>query len=369
MSEFNRILGLIEKNRHIKMSGGLTSIPPPFPRLSEYYGGFTRGTITCLTSNSGTGKTKLAKYLSVLNIYKQTFNTNIKPKVFYFALEESATDFWLSFISYFLYEKYKLTISVVQLKSVGKFTVSNELMAKIKEAEAFIYRLQEFVEVIDYVRNPTGMAKMIKAYFENPEIGEYTYKEVDGKKLITGYKYKSNDLWVFFVLDHISLLSNETSPDTKQRLTAYQTFDLMIKDYVLDLFSKRFNMVNVIVHQQTPASEKQTYTNKGGLIEEKLEPSLEELHINKGVQQDYRIVIGLFNPSRYDIATHNGYDVSILGSTYRSLKFLKDRDFGLENASVGLYFNGANGEFIELPPPQEMLSGNHYEKFRALAKH
>ena len=66
MSEFNRILGLIEKNRHIKMSGGLTSIPPPFPRLSEYYGGFTRGTITCLTSNSGTGKTKLAKYFEYL---------------------------------------------------------------------------------------------------------------------------------------------------------------------------------------------------------------------------------------------------------------------------------------------------------------
>jgi hypothetical protein len=140
----------------------------------------------------------------------------------------------------------------------------------------------------------------------------------------------------------------------------------MIKDYVLEIFSKRFNMVNVIVHQQTPTSEKQTFTSKGGLIEEKLEPSLEELHLNKGVQQDYRTVIGLFNPSRYDIPTHNGYDISLLGQTYRSLKFLKDRDFGLENSSIGLYFNGANGEFMELPTPQEMLTGNHYERFRAL---
>ena len=47
----------------------------------------------------------MCKYLTILNIYKQTFNQNIKSKVFYFALEESATDFWLSFISYYLYEK------------------------------------------------------------------------------------------------------------------------------------------------------------------------------------------------------------------------------------------------------------------------
>jgi energy-coupling factor transporter ATP-binding protein EcfA2 len=367
VSKFQHIVNQIERNRRIKAEGGLTSIPPPFIRLSDTYGGFTKGSITCLTSNSGTGKTKLCKYLTVLNTYKQTFGTQIKPKVFYFALEESETDFWLSFISYFLYEKYKLTVSVVQLKSVGNFTISGDLMIKIREAEAFIQRLQEFVEVIDYVRNPTGCAKVIKTYFDNPEIGEYTYKETeDGRKIVTGYKYKNEDHWVFFVLDHISLLSNETSPDTKTRLTSYQTFDFMIKDYVLEVFSKRFNMVNVIVHQQTPTSEKQTYTSKGGLIEEKLEPSLEELHLNKGVQQDYRTVIGLFNPSRYDIPTHNGYDISLLGSSYRSLKFLKDRDFGLENSSVGLYFNGANGEFQELPTPQEMLTSNHYEKYRNL---
>lgn len=367
MDKFQHIVNQIERSRRIKAEGGLTSIPPPFSRLAETYGGFTKGAITCLTSNSGTGKTKLCKYLTVLNVYKQTFNTAIKPKVFYFALEESETDFWLSFISYFLYEKYKLTVSVVQLKSVGNFSISNELMGKIREAENFIKRLQEIVEVVDYIRNPTGIMRHIRAYFDNPEIGEYIYKDTeDGRKVATGYKYKDNDRWVFFVLDHISLLSNEISGDTKSRLTSYQTFDLMVKDYVLEVFSKKLNMVNVIVHQQTPTSEKQTYTSKGGLIEEKLEPSLEELHLNKGVQQDYRTVIGLFNPSRYDIPTHNGYDISLLGSNYRSLKFLKDRDFGLENASVGLYFNGANGEFQELPAPRDMLTGNHYEKYRKI---
>lgn len=365
---FESILNEINKNRLIKESGGLTSVPPPFPRLAQYYGGFTRGSITCITSASGTGKTKLTKYLTILNVYKQTFNTNIKPKIFYFALEESATDFWLSFISFFLYEKYKLTISVAELKSFGKFTINSDIMEKIKDAEKFINQLQDIVEVVDYIRNPTGIARHIRSYFDNPDIGEHIYKEFEDSKTgqtrryLSNYKYKDDNHWVFFVLDHISLLSNETAPDTKMKLTAYQTFDFMIKDYVLDVFAKRYKMVNVIVHQQTPSSEKAVFSSKGNLIEEKLEPSLEELHINKGVHQDYEVVIGLFNPSRYDISTHNKYDVTLLGKHYRALKFLKDRHFGLENSSIGLFFNGANGEFEELPKPEEMITSNYYDK-------
>lgn len=365
---FDQIIYEIERNKLVKESGGLTSVPPPFPRLALHYGGFTKGSITCITSSSGTGKTKLTKYLTILNVYKQTFNTNIKPKIFYFALEESATDFWMSFISYYLYEQHGITVSVAELKSFGNYTINSELMSKIKEAEKFINRLQEIVEVVDFIRNPTGIAKYVKKYFDNPEVGEHVYKEFQDKdsretrRYLSHYKYKDDNQWVFFVLDHISLLSNETAPDTKMKLTSYQTFDFMIKDYVLDVFSKRYQMVNVIVHQQTPSSEKAVFSSKGNLIEEKLEPSLEELHINKGVHQDYEVVIGLFNPSRYDIATHHKYDVSLLGKHYRDLKFLKDRHFGLENSSVGLFFNGANGEFEELPKPEEMITTNYYEK-------
>jgi replicative DNA helicase len=154
--QFESILNEINKNKLIKESGGLTSVPPPFPRLAQHYGGFTKGSITCITSASGTGKTKLTKYLTILNVYKQTFNTNIKPKIFYFALEESATDFWMSFISYYLYEQHHITVSVAQLKSFGNYTINSELMEKIKQAEKFINRLQDIVEVVDYIRNPTG---------------------------------------------------------------------------------------------------------------------------------------------------------------------------------------------------------------------
>lgn len=362
---FNRLLEIIERNKRIKEQGGITSILGPFDRLSEYYGGFTKSSITAITASSGVGKTKFVKYLTVHNVLKQTHKTNIKVKIFYFALEENATDFWLSFIASYLYQQHKINISVAQLKSVGKFNIDSHLLEKIKEAERYINAIQDKVECVDYIRNPTGILKYIRNYFENPEIGEYIYKELpDGRRIVSGYKYKSEDLWVFCVIDHISLLSNEFIPESKMKYSSYQTFDLMVKDYILEVFSKKFQMVNIVVHQQTPSSEKAQYTSKGNLIEERIEPSLEELHINKGVHQDYEIVMGLFNPSRYDIETHNGYDVSILGRNYRCLKFLKDRHYGLENASLGLYFQGASGFFQELPRAETMNTGNYYEQFR-----
>lgn len=365
---FETLVNVIERNKIIKENQGITSILSPFDRLSQVYGGFTKSSITAITASSSVGKTKFVKFMTVHNILERTYNTQIKPKIFYFALEENATDFWLSFICSFLYRSYKINISVAQLKSYGSYTVSSDLMSKIRKAEAYIAAIQDRVEVVDYIRNPTGIAKYIKQYFDNPAIGTYSYKDIgDGKRMITGYKYKSDDLWVFFVLDHISLLSNEIVGESRQRNTSYQTFDLMVKDYVLEVFSKRYQMANVIVHQQTPSSEKAVYTSKGALLEDRIEPSLEELHINKGVHQDYEIVMGLFNPSRYDIETHNGYDVSLLGKNYRALKFLKDRHYGLENNSLGMHFEGASGYFQELPRADTMITGGHYETFKQVS--
>lgn len=362
---FKDLVRVIERNKQIKEDGGITSILGPFERLSQYYGGFTKGSITAITASSGVGKTKFVKYFTVTNVINRIRNTNIKAKIFYFALEENQTDFWLSFISGYLYQHYKINISVAQLKSIGNYKITNDLMAKIKKAEQYIQSIQEVVECVDYIRKPSGIVKYVKRYFDNPEVGQFVHRQrEDGSREFTGYKYNDENLWVFCIIDHISLLSNEDMPHSKIKYTSYQTFDLMVKDYILDIFSKKFQMVNVVVHQQTPSSEKAVYTSKGSLIEEKIEPSIEELHINKGVHQDYEVVLGLFNPSRYDIDVHNGYDISLLGRNYRSLKFLKDRHFGLENSSLGLFFEGASGTFQELPRSETMNTGNYYEQYR-----
>ena len=54
---------------------------------------------------------------------------------------------------------------------------------------------------------------------------------------------------------------------------------------------------------------------------------------------------------RFKFEEDLGYDITLLKNDYRNLSVLKsnDTDTGYE---VGLYFNGAAEQFIELPHPQ-----------------
>lgn len=66
------------------------------------------------------------------------------------------------------------------------------------------------------------------------------------------------------------------------------------------------------------------------------------------------LVLGLFAPTRYEIADYRGYNINKMRDSYRSLIFLKDRNYGLANNYVHLYFNGATNIFKELPTKEQM---------------
>lgn len=66
-------------------------------------------------------------------------------------------------------------------------------------------------------------------------------------------------------------------------------------------------------------------------------------------------MLGLFNPERYGITSHNGYDLNLLKSRYRSLSILKDRE-GVADKKVPLFFNGAVDFFKELPRNDDTAS-------------
>ena len=94
--------------------------------------------------------------------------------------------------------------------------------------------------------------------------------------------------------------------------------------------------------------------SQGQSIEEKLEPSLDGLGINKNTQQEADMVLGLFAPHRYNLARHRGYDIKRMGNKYRSCRILKDRNNGLDGKYIPLYFNGATNTFKELDKATEI---------------
>jgi len=340
---FDKIYNRILENKENKEQGRVNSISPPFPRLAEKFPGFEKGKYWIITASSGIGKTKFTKFFTIASIYNFIkLNPSVKAKIFYFALEETVEEFWMSFVSAMLYEKYNIELSTAQLKSLGKFTISEDHLSKIRECENFINELTSFVIVKDHIHNPFGIYKEVRDYFESSESGEYVKNEMGH---ITGYNHKDNTHY-FIITDHVGLLTAEKGLSQRDSLSFFS------QEYCLKGFCKRFNCTVINIQQQAAETEKLEFF-KGETLEQKVEPSLNGLANNKEIQREADLILGLFAPARYKLAIHRGYDIEKLKDKYRSLLFLKDRNYGLNGSYVGLYFNGATNYFEELPPADE----------------
>lgn len=354
MKIFNQLYDKIEYNVTKKESDGYTSILCPFERLSTRFPGWVKGTYSIITANSGIGKTKFSKFFTVTSVYEfAKQNPYIKLKVFYFALEESKETFWLSMLSTILYDRYNIYISPHELLSLGTYTLDRVLLAKIKEVQSEIDLMEEYIEVIDNTFNPYGIYKKVRDYFDNPELGEFEKIQTDNGIINGKFKYKNDDTYVFVITDHVSLLVPDANGKYNQQASLHEAMNYFSQEYCLKQMCKRLNCVVINIQQQSANKESQEF-HKGQTIEKKLEPSLDGLADNKLLARDADLVLGLFAPTRYEIPEYRGYNINRLKDQYRSLIFLKDRNYGLANNYVHLYFNGASNIFKELPKNVDM---------------
>ncbi len=280
----NKYFKLIEEAQERAAKGGFNSIPWALKRLTDdnFFPGWVPGKYYCATGNSSTGKTKILKYLAIYNTYLH-WVTNHRPydfKIMWFALEESEEEFWLSMICLTIYIQtggvIQLTPSI--LLKQGSRELSKPELEYIKKAETseFLKTLYEKVSVYDYIFNPTGIKKEVDKFANQPHIGE-SIKDDVGR--IIGYTKKSDSLYLFIVTDHVSLLHPERSA-LGEVMTERQALKFFSETYCLNTFCKRYKAIVINSHQQDQSKENLEYTNKGGLLEQKLEPSLDHLANN-----------------------------------------------------------------------------------------
>lgn len=261
----------------------------------------------------------------------------------------------LSLISNRLKEVYNISVSVLQMRSMGDHTLDSNIVEKIEECSEYFAELEQGIEVVDHVSHPTGIFKYIQNYASRNGIHHYkdqTWKgSEDGKETSEQTKiydyYEPNDPneFVVVIVDHISLLASEKTGIAD---SLHSAMTLLSAQYGRKNVTKQFGYCLVLVQQQAADKEKQQYTSMGASIEAKLEPSLDGLGNNKETQRDALIVLGLFAPERYGIEKHMKYDISILQDYYRSLSIMKNR-IGTPNLKLPLLFNGQTNTFSELP--------------------
>lgn len=362
--EFESIYNKIKTNLQNHQKGYFNCIPfIGLERLEKYLPGIEQATNYILTAATGVGKSKLARFLFIHNpimFIENNLNSDIDLDILYFSLEESIEKVILSEVSKYLYTKYGLSLSVKELSSVGRYnTIDNDILDKIKESETYVKNFLSKVQIIDNIRNATGIYKKVRdfaltvgTYYDKnniplnkEEIQHVLNSSDETYQKIAYYKTHNPKHYVIIIIDHLSLLQPELNEDLRL------TMSKMSNRYGLR-FRDKFGFTTVFVQQQAMSKEAVEVNFQGKTIEEKLEPSIDGLGDNKAVGRDVNVILGLFAPERYKIPSHNGYNIKKLKDNYRSLNILKDRD-GVSNKKLPLFFNGATGYFKELPLPAD----------------
>ena len=100
----NQVLQYIKKRRDRVLTGKINCVPLPFPRFRSELPGVEKGTYYLISGATKAGKTQIASYLILYNtIFYAYQNPNkIKPKIFYYNLEETKEKIMMRFMCYCL---------------------------------------------------------------------------------------------------------------------------------------------------------------------------------------------------------------------------------------------------------------------------
>lgn len=259
----------------------------------------------------------------------------------------------LSAFSNILYIKEGIRIAPKDLKSTKEDKLlSEETLNIIAKYEPYFQKIEEIVEFIDNVRNPTGIYKFVREYaqnngtqhkkpveFVNNKTGEIFTREIDDY-----YEPNDPEEYVMVFIDHIGLISTETL-DGKQ-MNLHQSIVKLSSDYLIRLRNK-YGYSLVVIQQQ--ASSQESLDN---FKANKLKPSLDGLGDCKLTQRDADVILGLFSPFRHEIPEYKEYDIRFFRDNIRFLEILGGREGGA-GTICPLYFDGAVNYFKELPRPND----------------
>tara|TARA_R110000851_G_scaffold41665_1_gene104377 strand:- start:3669 stop:4619 length:951 start_codon:yes stop_codon:yes gene_type:complete len=296
-------------------------------------------------------KTQIADWLFLYNTIRQVIDDDLKVKlkIFYFTLEMSKEQKMLSAFSNILYVKEGIRVSPKDLRSTKKDNIlSEEILEIIQKYKPYFDKIEEIVEFIDDIRNPTGIYKFVREYANNN--GTQHTKTVEFVNNATGEKfektiddyYEANnpEEYVMVFIDHISLISTEKLDG--RSLNLRESINHLSSYYLIKLRNK-YGYIPVVIQQQAAAQE-----SLDNFKLNKLKPSLDGLGDSKLTQRDADVILGLFSPFRHEIPEYKGYDVRFFKDNIRFLEIIGGREGG-GGTICPLYFDGAVNYFKELP--------------------
>jgi len=346
------------------MEGKNTGLSMGYSRLVDFVPNVQRKTMYLIGGETASGKSAFAMDSFVYNPYEDWVanykDKGVKLKIFIWSMEINRNIMMAKGICRRLYMKYGILTDVNYILSRGDKRASADIRAKIEEVREYFTDFEDRVTILRS-DNPTGIRNTIRNYmlvngkeiykkikitkkkFDTETNQEETYEEE--KEVFDKYVPNDEHLYVIGIFDHVGLLKGERGFGKKARI------DKLI-EYMID-YRDRYGITAVPV-QQLNRNMSSADRFKIGTVEPQLSDFKETADTTDGAD----FVFALFNPQRYEIWKHRGYDVKKLQDRYRSLKLLKTRD-GVADKLIGLKFIGEIGKFSELPKAEDMTDQNY----------
>jgi len=356
MSLREEIIQSLEESRNVILSGGVNCIPSRFERFRSELVGIKKKTYYLITGTTKSGKTQFTTFMFIITpvLYYLEHPEKIKPTIMYFPLEETRDDIMLRIYSWLIgyVTQGKILINSEDLQSVDERKPLPQEVLDVMNSKEFIRLADAFEECIIWCtdKNPTGIYKTIKSYlrengtelFKDTEV---TYKDDfgntvhDNVKKFVKYVPNNKREYVIPIIDHVGLLSQErgmTIKSTIEKLSEYMV--ILRNDY---------DVSPVVLQQQN----KEANTLEAFKLN-KIRPVKEGLKEASRTGEDCNTLLGLTNPSAYEIQEYMGYNITRMRDSFRILEVVLNRK-GRANGLCPLYFNGAINQYIELPLPND----------------
>lgn len=361
MGLYDETLKGILKNKSIKQEGGFIGVPYPFKRLCEYLPVMEKGHSIGLLGPTGSGKSRLARFIFVYHVYRFYKETGYPVRIVFLSLEDNKEKVMKSVIVHYLKEYHNISITLQELDSKTE-ELSDKVVDALIEAHKYFEEFEKIVSIIDGLNTPNEILNLCKGIaLKLGRVRKYKV-EVEGE-IVEQHKYES-DVHVFCVADNMSNIDVEKAGENEQ-----QAIYSFAKEVVREKLCNFFGWTVIQILQMDFQSERQQYTSSGSTIVSKLEPSLASVGDSKRATRTMHVILSLFNPSRYELIHYpippkndvdNCYRIDLLGNRFRSLRILKsnDSDVGMR---IPLIFNGISEIFTEAPLPKTPELKNLYE--------
>lgn len=353
------------------MQGLNKGLPTGIPALDNFISGVQRKRYYLIGANSGVGKTAFVDSTFVINPYdylvtlraklesgelgsndadKITYAlAKSKIKIFYYSLEIDTNSKIAKWCSYYIYKKYKKIVSPEIIFS-KKNVLSDDIYKLIIESRDYFDKLLDVVLINDNSINPTGIFMDCEAYAKS--LGEWIEEDkidphTGNIEKVKVFRYRDSDIWPILIVDHIGLIRSEQNKKTQEHLTTKKQRIDKLSQYAISLRNNYgFTILFVSQFNRDIADiNRQRFTN--------VKVQMEDFKDSGNPSEDANVVMGMLNPSRYNLMQYRNYDIARTHGRFRSVDIIKNRD-GADDVAFATSFIGECGAFTQLPTSSKM---------------